>query len=344
MKAPTIRVIPGGLITTGFSARRSQRRNLQRRWTTCDTLMKSSSNPEWYRLPAHCRLAHDEIERYLGRSCSGGRLRMARRFSQADWLRVALTTRRTVEILVEAGWAAWDGDDLILLHGDDEGERAYIDRVLKKKKNGRKTREKHPDGGDPPGYPPGCLPGYLGQKSPRQMAETSHFEDTAPAPAPASIRSDLRSSPRRETSLPPPPPPPGARGGGGGVAYRPRGNRSGSDDGDPAFSAWLQLYTPDTRGWADGDRASAARVWRDLGMTDAGARRCMEFTERALRNRQNSRDAGAFRAKPAKFLWEVWKPELERRRKNHDEKNGKTGAATSADAMSAYLADLGGEA
>ena len=322
MSSPTlVRPILGGLITVGFSDRRARKKNLIRQFTSCDTGIKNTSNPEWMRLPRMCRLTHDELERWAGRNVTSARISGAKRFNRADWHSVGGTERIWVDRLVAAGWAEWDGQDLILLGVDLDGERGFVARMAEKKLAGRDARVGREI----------CPPhAELVKIAPCQTAETSHFEDTAPAPA----LTDQRSSGSGSGSPPPakavPPPPFPERGGGGGTPHGWGGKAE-----PEGFGPWFELYGKDA------GRPDAAATWADLRMSAGEVRALGDFTRRALRHRANTRDDGAWKCKPAKFLGSVWKRELDKARKKRAEAtNGHAGPETTEDLAADLMATM----
>lgn len=99
---------------------------MRRQYVTSDTNLKSVTNPNWAHLTPHARAGHDELERLSGLNVTGGRIRLAKQFSNRDWQRMALTTKGIIEEMVTAGWATWDGEDLVLVGYDLRGEEIFI--------------------------------------------------------------------------------------------------------------------------------------------------------------------------------------------------------------------------
>ena len=116
--AGPIQVVQGGRFVVG------QRSEYMRRWVSVDTSLKSVTNRSWARLSARARAAHYEMEIWCGRNLTGGRVPGAGLFNRSDW-RIFMTSRPTIDELVQTGWARWEGDNLALA-GTDVGGRKKV--------------------------------------------------------------------------------------------------------------------------------------------------------------------------------------------------------------------------
>lgn len=230
------------------------------------------------------------------------------------WSRIRLEHELGVDLmavrrLLDVGIVRWDGDDLVWVDFDTRAE----DRD-------RQFRARQAELGRLGGLETGrrwkvLLAGgrSIDRSIDRSSTTPRNHKSADAAWRPAALGCSppeitlLRSgaSVRSGSSEPPPPtrdPSTAAAGGGGGPSGGPE---------PEAFARWWELYVRKR----PRERAAALAAWLALEMRQLSERACLEFTRGKMRTRQYTRDGGGWAEAPAVFLRDVWRPELERQRR-----------------------------